>query len=222
MKNIYVFLLALFISLGTQSQVQDGGGQELMLLKTKANEDLKKVKGSPYLNEDFTQGKAFITGKEPLNVFLRYEVAKDIIEIKTDKGSPETYILPLGQKAEYKIDNNLFVLENLNFSGNRINGYFVEHFKGENIRLLQKFTASFSEAVIAKTGYEKDRPAEITIDNHFYMVSKNGEVQPIELKERELKKAFSGSKEVESYLSSNKLKSVEDFVKFFQWYDTQL
>lgn len=221
MRYIHIILLALF-SIFAQGQIQDSGGHGLMLLNTKENEDMKKVKGSPYLNEDFTSGKLFITGKEPLDVFLRYDVAKDIIEIKINKASAETYVLPLGQKAEYIIGQDTFVYESLNSSGTKINGYFVELFKGENIRLLKKHSASVSQAEKAKTGYEKDRPAEIKINDQYYVLFRNGELKPIDLKEKDLKKALPDSKEVKNYLDSNKLKSVEDFKTFFKWYDTQL
>ena len=166
-------LSAQFVS-GSSSAFDDG-----FTLITKSPE-LSNVEGSPYLEEEFQAGTLHMEGKKPLPVFLRYDVVKERMEIKPDKNITETYMLENDQDTEYLMKGNKFVLDKINAEGKTVYGYFVELYDGEDYRLLKNPVATVSEPVKARTGYDKDRPAEIEIENIYYLSGADGakEVEP--------------------------------------------
>lgn len=218
MKKQILILLGILISLSAPAQIRDSGQYGFTKITTKENENMNKVHGSPYLNDDFTFGTVTIKDKEPLKVFMRYDVLKENIEIKTDRNSEDVYVLPLAQKAEYSIGPDKFIHDKITHEGNTISGYFREHYNGDNVRLLEKPSVTVTEAVKAKTGYDRDRPAEIIIEEEYYIVFDSGEVENVRLKKKDLRKVFT-SKEARNYLSDNRIRSVEDVVFFLSYSD---
>lgn len=219
-KHISIFLS--FFILGSAclfAQVQDNGNHGFMTLTLK-NKDLSEIKGTPYLEENYTQGTVFLEGKDPLKVFMRYDVQNEIIEIKTDLNSNEIYLLPPGKKAKYEIDNQTFVYDKIKVDGKQILGYFIEHFNGENFRFLEKHLATVTEAVAASTGYGKDTPAEIKIESQFYIQKEDGKMEYVRLKHKDIKKSFT-SKTANTYLSKNKIKNENDLVDLLKHLDQQ-
>ena len=220
-KFIICFGLLLFLSAGLKAQFVSGSSNafdDSFVLITKSP-DLSKVEGTPYLNEDFQMGTLNMKDKDPLSVFLRYDVVNERMEIKPNKNTSETYMLQNDQDTEYVIGNDKFVLDKINAEGKAVYGYFVELYDGENYRFLKKPVATLSEPVKARTGYEQDRPAEIEIEDVYYL-STQGTTREIELKNRKIKKAFS-STEANSYLKENKIRSEEDFVRFVAFLDQE-
>lgn len=217
--TILLIILA-FLPGRAQIQLHDSGNHGLMRISTKESDKINEVKGSPYLNEDFEAGIARVKDKEPLNVFLRFDVAQDQMEIKLDAGSEEIYLLPRNGNIEYEMGNRKIVLDEIVSEGNRISGYFIEHFAGEKFRLLEKPVATVTEPVKARTGYEKDKPAEINIGEEFYIINGEGQVENVRVKEKDLKKAFD-SDSARKYLGDNKIKSVQDLKNFVAFLDGQ-
>lgn len=220
-KQFFILLgvLAMFDSIG-QVQLQDGINQNLMLISTKESDRMKTLEGSPFLQEEFNYGTATVEGKQPLNVFLRYNVHQDQIEIKTDVQSEEVYLLPKKESTVYQIGSDTFVLDEFVFNGERISGYFIEHYKGKNFRLLEKSYATVTEAVKAKTGYDRDRPARIEIDEEFFVVNDQGAIKKVRVKHRDIKKAYDSDRAKE-YLSDNRIRSKEDLISFVSFLDEQ-
>lgn len=220
MKTLTSILLVFVTSPIFSQVISDSGNHSLMLLTTKKSERMKKVEGSPYLDKDFQYGTATVEGKEPLKVFMRYNVNEEQIEIKTDIKSEDIYLLPKKESTVYQIGSEILVFDQVSHSGKRISGYFVEHFKGENLRLLEKPVAKLTEAVKAKTGYERDRPARIVIEEEYYVLNINGEVKDVRLKHRDVKKTFN-SQRAKKYLSDNKIRSEDDLVAFISFLDKE-
>jgi hypothetical protein len=219
MKRYFLILLIFFVGRqGFGQVINDSGNHSLMLLTTKENARMNSVEGSPYLHEEFRYGTATIQGKEPLKVFMRYNVDQEQIEIKTDIKSEDIYVLPKDEKTLYEIGPEALVFDQISHNGKRIFGYFIEHFKGKNLRLLEKPVASLTEAVKAKTGYDRDRPAKIVIEEEFYVVNMNGKVKNVRLKHRDIKKTFN-SPFAKKYLSNNKIRSEEDLISFVVYLD---
>lgn len=220
-KAIFILLgvVTMFDGIG-QVQLQDGINQNLMLITVKESDRLKTLEGSPYLQEEFTYGTATVEGKQPLKVFMRYNVHQDQIEIKTDLQSEKVYLLPKKGSTIYQIGNDTFVLDQIHYNGNSLAGFFIKKYDGENISLLKKPIAKVTEAVKARTGYDKDRPARIEIDEEYYIVNRNGEVQHVRLKHRDIKKAFH-SDPAKRYLSENKIRSEQDLISFVSFLDKQ-
>ena len=223
MKKYFLIPALLFAFIGVEAQVQinDSGNHSLMLITTKKNPALSKVDGSPFLYDDFRMGTAMMEGKEPLNVYVRYDVSTEQMEIKTDLKSEDIYVLPAGQHATYKVGKNTFKYGTINYEGNSILGYFVEHYDGDNYKLVTKHRAEVSEAVKAKTGYDRDIPARIKIEEDFYIVDKKtGSAYKVRAKNRDLDDFFT-SPEAKKYLSDNKVRSTEDLVYFVAFLDKQ-
>lgn len=215
---IGVFAALSFISVEAQQVFSDSGNHGLMTITTKEKEANNEIAGSPYYNDEYQQGVVEIEGKGPLQAYLRYNVVSEQMEIKTHPASSTTYMLPRGQEATYKVGGNTFVLDKINADGNTVYGYFIEHYDGDNIRLLEKPTAELTEAVKAQNTYQKDRPAEIKLEEQYYIVLENGAAENVRLKNRDIRKAFN-SRPVKDYLSDNKIRSVEDLVAFVRFYD---
>lgn len=205
-----------FITTGAvQAQMQhESGGHGFMKIRTKKNANMSEVKGSPYLDEEFQYGQIEMEGKEPLNVFLRYDALNENVEIKVDKNSQDTYVLPLSETTVYTIGRERLRIKynEVNTGGKKITGYFIEHYNGENWRLLEKPSVSVSEAVPAKTGYDRDKPAKIEIQSEYYVIG-DGTVVNVRIKHRDIRKAFE-SRQAQEFLSDNRIRSEEDFVEF--------
>ncbi len=211
----------LLICAGTQGQVlTDSGNQGLMLVTTKKNDDLNKIEGSPYLDEDFREGTATVNGKKLQNIFLRYNVLEENIEIKTQPGEEAVYMLPDKEQVLYIIGSDSIKYNQIIHEGKVISGYFVNSFTGEKYKLLKKPEISFAEAVKAKTGYEKDKPAKMNITEKYYLLQDGKEVIEVSLKHRDIKRLFQ-SEPSKNYLSDNKVRSEQDLISFIAWLDNQ-
>lgn len=222
MKKIISVLFVFFSQLPCFAQViHDSGNHGLMLVKTKENENMRFVSGSPYLQSDFQYGTVMVKEKEPLKVFLRYNVLQDQVEIKTDVNSEEkTYLLPKKESTTYQIGSSTFGLDHVLYNGQRISGYFIERYNGQKLRLLEKPLAIVTEAVKAKTGYERDKPATIKIEEEYFIVNRDGKVEKVRLKHRDIKKAFRTDR-AKNYLSENKIRSKEDLISFVSYMDRE-
>lgn len=221
-KHALIVLAFMIASLPGIAQIQlhESGNSGLMRINIKKSDRLSEVEGSPYLNETYQVGTATVKGKEPLKIFMRYNVPQDQIEIKLDPASEDTYQLPKDSKTVYRVGTQTFVYDQFSFSGSHVTGYFIQHYDGENFRLLEKPVATISEAVKAKTGYDKDRPAQIKIEEEFYVLNKNGQVHNLRLKHKDIKKAFD-SETAKKYLNDNKIKDLQDLKSFISYIDKQ-
>jgi len=221
MKNIFLIIpvMAFFLTTSLSAQVNDGGGHGMMLVNTKNTELDNEVIGSYYLDENFKPGKVVIKGYSPLDVLMRYNVNTETFEMKMDAGSDETYVLPLKPDTKYYLDTTPYSYRTVNSEGKTITGYFKNLYDGEKISFLEKPTLSMSEAVAARTGYGKDKPAEINLQREYFLVFQDGTTRPVTLKKKDFQRALPSTPEVKNYLSDNKLRSVEDFAKMIEWYD---
>ena len=211
-----LFLLLFFFTFGIFGQVSgginDGSNYGFTLIPTIDNRS-EEVEGSPYYTNDFIRGTVKMEEKESMEVYLKYNVAEERIEIKTNLESPRTYQLPAGSDAEFIIDSQKFVLDKISSDKGPVFGYFVELQAGDKYRLLKKPIAHLREGEKAKTGYGKDKPASITIEEEYYIVPKSGLAKNVRAKTKDLKRVFD-SKEVEVYLDNNKMRSEEDLIQF--------
>lgn len=223
MKTLF-FIFPVFAFLMTTSlsaQINDSGNHSKMLLTTKKSNVLNEVKGTHFLNEEFQNGKVLIKGYDPLDAFLRYNVNTETFEVKLEKTGEEIYELPLNLETQYYIGPDLYTYKTINVDGKSITGYFQNHYEGQKVSFLEKPSLTVTEAVKAKTGYEKDKPAQIKLQEEHYLVFQDGTVKNVDLKEKDFEKAFASTPEVKKYLKDNKLKSAKDFSAMVEWYDKQ-
>ena len=216
-----LFFLLLCHSAKTQviGNVSNGAtsGLNLVLIQEKV---FDKVQGSPYLTEDYVWGEVFIKDKKPIEALLRYNVAAEHFEIKTRANTPKVFRLPYNSHASYYVEPETFIWEQFDYDGRNITGYFVEKYKGENYRLLQKYYSKFTKARSATTSYERNRPATMEIDSEFFIVSKEGLVMEAKISRRKLKKLFP-SEGARNYLEQHKIREEQDLTKFVKFLDQQ-
>lgn len=219
--RVFSAIITLLLGFGLNAQVINDGGIEGLQLMTKVSDDLFKVQGSPYLSDDFQYGILEIENKEPIKAFLRYDIHQDIVEIKMDPESEEIYSLANQKGVSYLLDNNKIIADQIFSDDGKILGLFIEHFNGENYRLLEKYKVSVSKPVQAKSSYESDKPAQMKKSSELYLLSKGSvNAENIRVKHRDVKKAFT-SPVAKEYLSDNKIKELEDLVAFLKFLDVE-
>lgn len=215
--KISAFLFTLLFCCTVNAQFIDGGLEGLRLI-TKSSDDLNRVQGSPYLNENFQYGTVEIKDKQPMKAFLRYDVQTDQIEIKTDPESNDIYVLGNRPNVTYVMGNKTIIADRIPSENGILSGLFVEHYGGEKYRLLEKHRVDVSEAVKASSSYDSDKPAQMKVNSDFYVVVKGEAPKLVRIKHKDVKKLFS-SKTAKDYLSDHKIKEVEDLVAFLQFLD---
>lgn len=223
MKTLFLIfpVFAILMTNSLSAQINDSGNHSKMLLTTKKSNVLNEVKGTHFLSEDFQNGRVLITGYDPLDALLRYNVNTETFEIKMEKTGDEIYELPLNLETKYYLGPDLYTYQTINVDGKSITGYFLNHYEGEKVSLLEKPSLTVTEAVKAKTGYEKDKPAQIKLQKEHYLVFQDGTVKNVDLKEKDFEKAFASIPKVKKYLKDNKLRSAKDFSEMLKWYDQQ-
>ena len=187
-------------------------------VKTIESSTLSKVEGSPFWNDEFQRGVLIIDGKEPINAFMRYDVNHEIIEIKLKPTDDQVFYLEPNLSAEFQFGGDVYNARDLRVNGKTISGIFIDHYKGENFSLLEKPTIELTPAKKARTGYDEDEPAKIEIDSKFFIVENGGEITEVEVKHRDVRKAFD-SEVAESYLKDNRIRDIKDLKAFVAFLD---
>lgn len=208
---ILLFFLSFYTGFGQFVQPFDGleyGFTRVPIIK----KDLSRVIGSPFLNENFQAGVIKMKGKEPLDAKMRYNVLEERIEIRLDQtGSDEIFMLPKRETTVYQFGGDQFHIEEIKTEGGPVFGYFSPLFSGAKVELLKKYTLTVSEAQAAKTGYDEDKPAKMSIEEKYYVRLPNKEFQEVEISNRKLRKDFGDVLE-SKYFKNNKIKTEEDLV----------
>lgn len=195
-------------------------GVDIKVYKENADGTLKDFKGSPFLYDDYSLGTLTIKGKVPFQALLRYNILNESMEIKTEGGTDKVYFLQQNREVDYVINGNSIIYDELTFGDRQINGYYIKHFEGENLRLLEKPLIKAHAAVEQKTGYDRAKPARLEQLSEYFLVWEDGRVEQVEMRSRNLRKAFE-SEAVTEYLEENKVKTEEDLVNFAVFLDSQ-
>ena len=214
---LFIFLLINFCVLGQVGDLHDGLGYGFKLVEKESGE-LSKISGSPYLNSDFTRGMLVMDGEDPLPVFIRYDVPDEIMEVKLNEEDSEVYFLPRDENSVYKIGLENFKLMKVPTQEGDVFGYFNVLYDGENVRLLKKYKAELSEPVKARTGYDKDKPAEIEIEKYYYLTLPNTLAKKVETSHRKVERSFDDDK-ILKYLKQNKIKDEKDLISLAGFID---
>lgn len=188
--------------------------------------DLKDVKGSPYAQETFSQGRVLNKKLETsYPYFLRYNVYNDIIEIKNENQSVELLRSPniyaIFNNKEYHFEEYLTddPEEGLN------KGYFTMLQNGKKYKLYLKSFKRFKAAEKAETAYNKNYPATFSDFEDFYVKEDDKRLVPLKKRKKQFLQQFpSVSKEIEQYIKAEKtdLDKEEDLVQLFTYMDSLL
>ena len=219
MKKITITLMVFFAFLTGQAQITDQQWFQDFLTVSQRNADMTNIEGSPFLTENFMPGKAMINGKE-LNILMRYDLSSEQMQLKMDTQNEQIYTLPVNTSTTYVVGDDKFIYDDLTFEGKRITGHFIELYEGSSYKLLEKPTLEIEQAVKARSGYEKDKPARYKIQSNFYILTNEDKVEQVELRHKDVKKKFNDA-ESKKYLSDNKIRSEQDLIKFVAFLDQQ-
>lgn len=222
MKKLLLIPAFIFCGFTGFAQISDfiPGGNTMQILTMEKTPT--GYTGSPYVENDFTQGVIMDENGKSQPAYLRYNTVEDVVEIKMNKGEKETFVLPKITNLTYQLNGYTYVLDKLQTNeGKRLEGYFIKYHDGEKVKFYGRPMPDVTEAQPARTGYGKDKPAHLSVNMEYYITNENGVLQNVRIKEKDIKNALPSSSAIDQYLSENKVKSVEDVKRMLQWYETQ-
>ncbi len=159
-----------------------------------------------YDNTTFLPGSIFKDDQlAKKNILLRYNASADEIEIKNSTEKKDFSALNKESGLYAKIANETYVF--VPFEGsNEKGGYFNVVTTGKTYDLYKKTTAIFHQKTLAKTTYDKERPAGFTKSVTYYLVDKGGNFYELPQGKSKMLKVMSAKKdEMKNYISKNNL-----------------
>ncbi len=123
-----------------------------------------------------------------------------------------------------KIINDIYVF--VPFEGSNEKGNYFTVVSEESVfDLYKKTEVSYTTPFIARTSYERDRPAKFEKKSTYYLVSKGGVFYELPSSKSKMIKAMSKKeKEVKAFIKRNKtnFKAEEDLIKLVKYYNSLL
>lgn len=189
--------------------------------------EFSSIEGSPYANETFLLGTIYQEDKSVYNsLLLRYNIFSDEIELKRSENSADTSYDALikDPKSTIKIANTIYTF--VPFEGSLEKGhYFAVLSEEKAFDLYKKTEVDYTPPYVAKTSYERNRPARFTQKNTYYLVSKTGTFYELPNSKSKIIKVMNSKQvEVKSFIKKNNLdfKSETDLVKLVRYYNSLL
>ncbi|MCF4102760.1 hypothetical protein L1I30_13865 [Gillisia sp. M10.2A] len=214
-----VFLTLTFIGYSQGFNPFDAGNSRNQIqTKSSITNDLE---GSPYFEDQFSPGIIQEEGVKNQTAYIRYNVVDDQIEVKVGPSQTEIYILPRQQKFTYKLKDYYYALGSYKVKDvGVINGFIINYYSSDNIIFIAKPSSKVIPGQIAKTGYEKAKPATLDIDVNYYIGQPGSTFEEVRLKEKDFKKLLGDKKGMKEYFDNNRIKDIEDVVNMLKYYDT--
>lgn len=221
MKYYLALFTTVFFSFISSAQISDylPGNAPLQILTT--NNTPEGFTGSPYVEKDFINGVIMDTDGKTHPAFLRYNAVEDVVEVKLTQSEPKTFVLPKLKNISYRMNGYTYVLDSFRTDkGETMEGYFINYYDGKNVKFYARPLPDITPAQKAKTGYEKDKAAHLSVKTEYYL-GLNGTLKNVKLKDKDFKSALPPSKDIDKYFKDNKVKTVQDYTKMLEWYDQQ-
>jgi hypothetical protein len=179
--------------------------------------------GSFYFEEDFIPGVIVVEGKEEqLNVFLRYNALKDQVEYKLNKKENEVRLLPTIKSISYKTPAYDYIWKTFKVEdGKEISGYVISYFNGEEAKFLAKPIAVLQPEVLPRTGYDRYKPANMSVKPVYLLSIGDGAFKEVKLEEKQIRNALPASSFLNDYFTNHKIETVEDVVKLLRSFEEQ-
>jgi hypothetical protein len=168
-----------------------------------ANLPYENIKGSPFLFEDFVNGKVKLKDGKTYEGPLRYDIYADEIEFKTSEGEIYTVINPETiEKISLNEKQFIFIPKS---NKSKQGGYFEVLVEGEYL-LLTKHGVILKDPVPEKP-YVAAKPATfITKDGKYYLQNENSGLVEIKNKEAVTSIDPNKSNDISKFIKENKLK----------------
>ena len=181
----------------------------------------KEIEGTPYLTEEFMEGVIIKEGAKDQNAFFRYNVLKDIVEIKVKKQHSEIFVLPRVETFVFDLaDYSLFFKTLRTKEGEVVSGYHLNYYESDKILFIGEPKSKVTAEKRADTSYERDKPSKIVINMDYYISFNGDPLTEVRLKEKDFKKILSDSPELSNYFKDHKVKEIEDVVKLLEFHDS--
>ena len=230
MKNfssIYYFLLAVLVSsvVIAQPAVQEPTASEYIAGRTvNLMDNPNDYTGSPYFNEDFSEGSILKKGKViALNQDLRYNVSREEFELRDALNKESKIVKTILRKTDIEIKIGDVIFEYISSQKNNLRGYFIPLFRGDNNSLYKKITKEYFPAQKAANSMSQDIDAMYRERETLYLVDGEGMFTELPSSKRGKEKAFGGLKKVvKTYVKDNKLNlnKEQDFIKLVSHIDS--
>ncbi|MCB7480516.1 hypothetical protein [Christiangramia sediminis] len=218
MKNLITFLVFSLIASLSNAQISDNMSANTgMQIYTKSKTP-DRYTGSPYVEDDFRRGIIYDMNKENSQpALLRYNAVEDVVEIKLQKNE-ESRFLPKLTHIEYQMGDYTYFIDNINTDNGNIEAYFARFHDGDKVKFIARPVPKVTPAVTAKTGYEKDKPANLGVEMQYYISTKDNFYKEVRLKEKDFEDIFTSDR-MEEYFDEHKIKSEMDIVKMLEFYE---
>jgi len=226
MKPVWIFFLLLSFSYPALSQVSqttidlDNLSDKISYEESKTNTlDGIYVKGTPYLNKEFTPGEVVIDDSITYhNIPLRYNIYTDKIQflnaqkqIRVLDNSQQTY--------RFEFGNHTFTIRDYLGDQGKVKHGVLEVLANGHIQLYKKYQVDFEQATKA-IGYKDAEPNRfVRQDDEFLIAVGKAVPQKIRPNKKLLKKLARVKPNVEQYAKSHKLKpkSEQDLIQLIQY-----
>ncbi|MDX1761103.1 MAG: hypothetical protein R3218_03020 [Christiangramia sp.] len=223
MKNVLILILFSFVTNKALTQVTEYRPMisSMQIIERKElNEG--KIDGSPYLEDEFTEGTLIQKGENHTNFYFRYNALKKVVEIKVKPDDEKSYTLPASSSFKYELKNYNYQYRNLQLENlGLVNSYFLVYYESDNYLFVGKPILKYVEAVSKKSGFGSSKPVRYDVEILWYLGKSNGMLTQIRLKEKDLDDFFSSDK-MNKYFDQNKIKSEEDVVQMLKYYENNI
>lgn len=198
--------------------------------KILTDSEIKEIKGSPYLNDKFRLGSIFSEDSLVIaNIPLRYNIYTDQIEAKNNKSDDDKSLFAIKKDDTdiiITIREKIFRYVPAYLMTNGMDGsYYQIIFKNEHYDLYKKFNVKYIPNFKANTSFDNDRPAEFSMTDAYYLVSKEDEFISLpEGKSRIIKTLAADKKVLRAYLKENDLdiSKERDLARLIAYYNSLL
>lgn len=220
-KNIFVLFVMFFGAYGFSQQINEP--LDPLPHWIKSEKSLLKFTGTPYLEDDFVYGSINDEAGNSHYAFLRYNAIEEIVEIKIPQADQlGIQVLPKNNNLSYSLKDYKYIFDSfITSEGERIEGYLIEYYDGYSFGLYGNPNPKLNEAQRARTGYDRDKPAHLSVEVDYYIKKEDGTLHSVKLNRRAFKKELPPSQELSRYMSNNRLKTPQDFAELLRWLEIQ-
>lgn len=179
--------------------------------------------GSPYLDDNFKSGIVYQNNEViSKDLYLRYNLVSDEIEIKKEFLDPEESIQSLTKAPDIYANIDGALMLYIQDKGEAIeDGYVQVLLLGTNYNLYKKHTVKIFPMKLAKNSFERDVPAHFQANGSYYLSNQAGKI--IDLPDSNSKKAkfFGKNEDLEKYIKKNNidLNDEKDLIRTFRYFD---
>lgn len=229
MKKINLSLLVILFTL-SQGFSQSRTDNEIInpftnqRLVNESKLEIKNIKGSPYLNEEFLPVK--VSKRPEKNLSARYNAYKDEIEIKQGNGAA-IYVLNKKSsfsKVEFTASKMAYEAYDFIEKGEKKRGYLEKLNPTGNHFLLKKQRITFIDAKPSNTGYDNSSPAQFKkAKNNYFIKINEGNIIEFKKNKKDFAKLFpKHEKELLSYIKKQGIntKKEKDLIKLINYVNT--